>query len=355
MKKYFSILFLIAIAVAVHAEGIEFFKGSWEEALAEAKASEKLIFVDAYTTWCGPCKRMARDVFPKEEVGEFYNENFINMKLDMEKAGDGRNVRRDYGVASFPTLLYIDGDGKLIHKDVGAKQPGAFIGVGRKALKKVDYSAKYKTAYESGDRSYDLMYNYVKALNRSRKPSLKVANEYLRTQKNLSTPENLKFIHEAAVETDSRVFEMMIKNKSAIIKLVGEEAFNNKISQASKNTVKKAIEYKSIDLLKDAQKTIKKYNKEESKAFLIKSDMQYYSGIGDADNYLKSAKKYISSVGDNSKELDKMAMQILSKYNEHNALMQYAESLSQKVTTLDPSILSFFNYSKVLYKNGNKE
>ena len=58
-------------------DGIEFFKGTWEEALAEAKAQDKIIFMDAYAVWCGPCKRMAATVFTDKKVGKFYNENFI--------------------------------------------------------------------------------------------------------------------------------------------------------------------------------------------------------------------------------------------------------------------------------------
>ena len=55
------------------AQGIQFDKGDWQEILAKAKEEDKLIFVDAYAAWCGPCKKMARDVFTKPEVGEFFN------------------------------------------------------------------------------------------------------------------------------------------------------------------------------------------------------------------------------------------------------------------------------------------
>lgn len=65
--------------------GISFEHSSWEDILKKAKEENKLIFIDAYTTWCGPCKMMARNVFTDAEVGTFFNQNFINVKLDMEK------------------------------------------------------------------------------------------------------------------------------------------------------------------------------------------------------------------------------------------------------------------------------
>ncbi|MEL6926093.1 MAG: DUF255 domain-containing protein, partial [Bacteroidota bacterium] len=84
MKKILLTMTAILIAgTSVLADGIEFFDGTWEEALNIAKAEEKVIFVDAFAVWCGPCKRMSNNVFPQKEVGDFFNRNFVNMKIDM--------------------------------------------------------------------------------------------------------------------------------------------------------------------------------------------------------------------------------------------------------------------------------
>ena len=104
MKSLIIILLAIAGISTIQAQGIEFFHGSWDEAIEEAKKQEKIIFVDAYAIWCGPCKRMAKNVFPDEKVGEFYNKHFINMKLDMER-GEGLKFRKKYPVSAFPTLF----------------------------------------------------------------------------------------------------------------------------------------------------------------------------------------------------------------------------------------------------------
>ena len=119
-KKIFRKTFLSALAilflgaVQLTAQGIEFFHGTWDEALAKAKEERKPIFVDAYAVWCGPCKRMAKQVFTDKKVGDFYNASFVNMKLDMEK-GEGLKFRKKYPVSAFPTLYYIDAGGEVLH------------------------------------------------------------------------------------------------------------------------------------------------------------------------------------------------------------------------------------------------
>ena len=60
---------------------------SWKEAIETAKREGKLVFVDFYTDWCGPCKVMARDVFPQKQVGDFFNAKFVCLKLNAEKEG----------------------------------------------------------------------------------------------------------------------------------------------------------------------------------------------------------------------------------------------------------------------------
>lgn len=113
---------------------ITFDKSDWKTLLTKAKNENKLIFVDAFTEWCRPCIQMAKDVFTLDNVADFYNENFINVSMDMEK-GEGPELVKKYKVQAYPTFLYINGEGKLIHRDAGYKEAPEFIKAGRSALK----------------------------------------------------------------------------------------------------------------------------------------------------------------------------------------------------------------------------
>lgn len=105
--KSFIIFFFVCFYLLSFSQGIRFFEGNIEQVKAEAASKNKFIFIDCYTTWCGPCKWLAKNVFTNDNIGKFYNQNFINYSLDMEK-GEGKDFAKKYGVHAYPTLLFID-------------------------------------------------------------------------------------------------------------------------------------------------------------------------------------------------------------------------------------------------------
>lgn len=94
---------------------IKFEHGTWAEIKAKAKAENKIIFMDAFTTWCGPCKWMVKNVFTNDTVANYYNSTFVNAKIDME-AGEGKELAIQYSIQSYPSLLYIDSNGEIVHR-----------------------------------------------------------------------------------------------------------------------------------------------------------------------------------------------------------------------------------------------
>ncbi|MFK8044224.1 MAG: thioredoxin family protein [Crocinitomicaceae bacterium] len=116
--------------------GIQFFDGTWEEALVKAKKENKLIFVDAYAVWCGPCKILAKKYFTKENVGKYYNASFINYKMDMEKDKNGPRLSGKWGLRAYPTLYFVNIDESVVHSSVGL--------IDDKALLKIASIAKSK-------------------------------------------------------------------------------------------------------------------------------------------------------------------------------------------------------------------
>lgn len=132
MKKLFGFLLVVGListafvskekqetSKLILKEGIDFQKSSLEDAMKEAKKTGKLIFIDAYTEWCGPCKKMAATSFMDPEVSKLYNSKFINLKIEVEKSADGPIIAQKYSIRAYPSLLYIDGDGKVVKYSVG--------------------------------------------------------------------------------------------------------------------------------------------------------------------------------------------------------------------------------------------
>ena len=119
---------------AFKGAGINFKTMSLEEAMVLSNETGKLIFIDAYTSWCGPCKQMAATTFKDKGVGDFFNENFINLKIEMEKSSDGPGVAKKYRVRAYPTLLIIDGSGTLVKQTVGMQNVSRLMSFAESAL-----------------------------------------------------------------------------------------------------------------------------------------------------------------------------------------------------------------------------
>lgn len=116
----FSLLLFFCSSFADNTKttGIKFFTGTYQQALAEAQKEGKPIFIDAYTTWCGPCRMLAQKTFTDKKVGEFYNEHFINLQVDMEH-GEGPALAAKYKVTHYPTLIIACSDGKRVAFTIG--------------------------------------------------------------------------------------------------------------------------------------------------------------------------------------------------------------------------------------------
>lgn len=118
------------------SEGIAFHKGTWSEALAQAKMENKPIFLDIYASWCGPCKRLKAYTFSDKEVGTYYNQSFINVAYDGEK-GEGISLAQKFGLTSYPSLFFFDSSGKPIAKSEGYHDSDDFLEMGEKVVKSI--------------------------------------------------------------------------------------------------------------------------------------------------------------------------------------------------------------------------
>lgn len=115
--------------------GIKFIEQDWKAAVQEAKANNKLIFLDIYATWCGPCKMLKKNTFTDKAVGEFFNKNFVNLSVDGE-AGVGPQLAQLYQIQAYPTLIVVDATGKPVLYTVGYIDAKTLMDFGQTALKK---------------------------------------------------------------------------------------------------------------------------------------------------------------------------------------------------------------------------
>lgn len=175
MKQKLTILLFALLAVCLEMQAQTGEKGMafepegtlFKDAMAKAKQTNKLVFLDCYTSWCGPCKMMSNTVFPQEKVGAYMNPRFVNIKIDMEK-GEGVELAKRLQISAYPTFIIFNGDGNEIGRFLGGCDADAFI-------KKVEQastdnsSAEMDKRFADGERDPEFLTEYLQMLSKSRK------------------------------------------------------------------------------------------------------------------------------------------------------------------------------------------
>ena len=212
MKKILLSFLLIFICMTWgFAQGIKFETGTWSEMLAKAKTENKLVFVDVYTQWCGPCKNVAKNVFPQQKLGDVYNEQFINFQIDAESP-EGKEFVKQYPVPGYPTFFYINGEGVVINKAVGGMDVDGFLQEAKMISVYARYGGREKMmeAIKNGTATEDMYRDYYLSANKKEKP--KAVNLYLMHM----SSEKLMDVNNKLIE------EMSLYDKDLMIRLIDE-------------------------------------------------------------------------------------------------------------------------------------
>ena len=166
MKKILMICVaaLCCLQMSAWGQGVDFQDLTFQQALDKAKAEGKLVFMDCYTSWCGPCKHMTENVFPMAVMGEYFNKTFVNVKFDMEK-GEGITLRRKFGVNSFPTFFILRPDGTVQHRIAGARPQERFLEAAKRGANEETSLAYLQKLYNEGKATPEQTEAYRTALS----------------------------------------------------------------------------------------------------------------------------------------------------------------------------------------------
>lgn len=348
------ILFAFAILIGTSSsaqEGIVFSDGTWFQLLEKAKKEDKVIFMDAYTTWCGPCKKMARETFTQKSVGEFYNTNFINVKMDMEK-GEGIQLAREYKVRAYPSLLFIDGDGKLVHRSVGFHNRDQFLELGSTAADPSRRISALDARYENGDRDPDFLYKY--AMTKYDAMDLmyeEVADAYMKTQTDWMTENNMNFIFRFANSSDSKLFGYMIENRSLFEKQFGERAMAGKIQNLISQELSMA---EGGDVLGKAKNVFSKVYPDKADFMYSQFKVAYYGQMNDWDNFAKAAvDHYDNYTAKSADELNNVAWTFYEEI-ENKKQLKCAVNWSKEAVKMENNYYNNDTLAALYYKLGKK-
>ncbi|TRX60177.1 thioredoxin family protein [Fulvivirga sp. M361] len=290
------ILVFILISTFGFTQGIEFCGGSWEEIKALAKKENKLIFFDAYTSWCGPCKWMDKNTFLDKETGEFYNKNVIPFKQDMEK-GEGPMLSKKFRITQYPTYLFIDKNEKVVHKGSGAKGPKAFIAFAKQAIDPTMRLEGLKVQYKEGNRTPEFIRRYLFALRDASEPRKEIIDWYFNytTDEELLTAENFELIKKMAGNPLHPKFVFLEKNRVNYEKLVGAEEVEKTLYDAYNTLLVMAMYSDDVDRWEKAKMRTHKSGFEDAGKLVTRVSIYYHARNKNWDNYVTTINDYINN------------------------------------------------------------
>ncbi|MDQ1770646.1 DUF255 domain-containing protein [Labilibaculum sp. A4] len=178
MKNILLVILLFCSSLLFSQEGVKIESITFKEALVKAEQQKKLVLIDGYTSWCGPCKWMKKQ-FKSAEAGLFFNKHFVFLEFDMEKEGKTLDEKYKKEITAYPTFLIIRPDGEIQHKVVGADTLSIFINMVKRGLTKETSLDYLEQNYRQGKLSKKQMLDYINALTdaSSKKEVAEVANQ----------------------------------------------------------------------------------------------------------------------------------------------------------------------------------
>jgi thioredoxin-related protein len=329
------------------SDGIKFFHGSIEELFSEAKKQNKLVFIDVYTVWCGPCKLLQKKTFPEKKCGDYFNEHFVSYKLDAEddEIVGGEAFVKTHKISAYPTLLFLDENRKVLAIDGGfqtvdeliATAKDVIAGTGFKVEKQIKAMQEKFEQGESTAKDINKYIDYLKS-NKDRMSSIIAM---------LKAPVTLTSTYKEKVLTNDEYLNTL--SKSAMISVSSMDDINSVYWFIIKNKV--FLEKKNFKI-EDIRTPGKKIDIDD---FLVKSDIRFLNHhyVGEVKITDKKreplAKKHVNAYFKTSGALDEIAM------NNSQTIIYYflKENRSADIVKVLEKMLEFHENKKADYERMN--
>jgi len=334
-------------------QGVNFSQQDWNQVVATAAKQNKIIFLDAYTDWCKPCKQMDKDVFPQKLVGDFYNENFINVKMNMEK-GIGKELREKYDIFFYPTFLFITSDGTLVHRKAGYQSAPKLLNLGKTAVDPEKRLSAFDTRYANGDRDPKFLMKYTNIKKAAMDGTHDdIALEYLKTQEDWNTKRNLIFIYRNVNDTDSELFDYIVKNKSVFEKEFGAPKVAGKIENLIYQKIYDADGNADLEALDKS--FAKVYPPEQAAQSSARFRLNYFLEKKSSEKYADTAIKYYDKYPPRDpSELTDVAFNFYELDVSNKKHLKKAVKWTKGAIKTDPSYLNYESLAGLYYRLGKK-
>jgi thioredoxin-related protein len=367
----FLLLPLLSIA---QDKGVRFdHESSWSAIQARAKAENKYIFMDCFTTWCGPCRFMTTTIFPQEESGNYFNDKFINVKVQLDTSAkddahvrswyaDAHNIMAKYDIRAFPTYLVFTPDGQVLHRAVGATQTAAmFI---KNIQPAFDTSAAFYpqlAQFQAGRRDSSFLRKLAEQASEvyDLKDGHEIADAYFAGQSDLFTPGTLNFLITYTQSINDTGFSILCDHADKVDHVLGTGVAEQRVSfllmRAYLGPATKAANGREPDW-KAMQKTMSEKYPAYAAEVTSKSKVSYYQQHKDWPHFQGAVIAYMQQYGAQAtaEELNDYAWTVFQNCPDMTCVAD-ALDWSKRSFKDAPNPAFMDTYANILYKMGKKD
>jgi thiol-disulfide isomerase/thioredoxin len=370
-----TIVIFFSFRVSAQDLGIHFEQGlSWSQIKSKAQKQHKFIFVDCYASWCAPCKYMAQNIFPQKQSGDALNLNFISVEFQLDSTSkdsdliknrysDAKMILIKYKIQAYPTFLFFNPMGELVHRSIGAMTVSDFVKCTKDAMDSSRQFISLMNKYRLGNRDTILLENLAKETRANGNEQLadSVFKDWFLRVKWYFTDERLKMIAQITKSPSDPGFKIFLKNEERVNKIVGkdfaESIVSNIIIQNDSDIIKLFSDSTKIpNWTKIGLDIDDKFGKKYSRYIVTWIKIPYYKRKENWNLYGKVLANYVREYGDELSfpDLNNYAWEIfeycVDSVNLKIGLAAAGHALLLSGTT-PPTILD--TYANLLYKLGN--
>ena len=358
MPKFLLIaLSLIYQNLSAQHSKINFLEIPLDQALEQAVTEKKLLLLDTYTDWCTPCKVLDA-TFEEMDVAKFFNENFVNVKVDLDK-GSNKYISNKYGIVFLPTLLILDQYGKVIAKAENLLEKDELINFGHDAIKgngglsnvdlnptpfstlrnsesnnDIDPNSKEEIIYVYDSRAssgrphimYHEAYLHLQLMDGKHHA---VVKKYLSTQNDWSSTKNVRFIFDFMHDVHSKQFEYFINNRKRFEDVIGKEDVDKSLSIIVNQRLERGFPQPTL------QEARKLFGMLDSQSAEQRAYNYYLNRLIEHENdeeYIEVAKKYIEEINPYDHQIIyQMVKRLLSRSNAIEVANKCIDLMNQAI------------------------
>lgn len=357
MKTFFSAGLIAVSALLYSQQSIRFESGRFEDILAKAKSENKLVFLDAYASWCGPCKLMEKNVFTDKAVQSYYDMNFINARIDMEK-GEGPSLASRYQVASYPSFLYLNGSGEVVFRSMGYLPANDFLAMGKQANNPLNRNGGIKEQFAKGESDAEFLKNAVKMYANTDREFARAASERYFVQKKSAaySQEEVSMLIYFLQSVKDPNYKVFVRDKAEITKVLPVNLYdqiNNQLKMAEVAEKSVNTGTKTVNDQLYMSGALQFLPEDEARDALNQFKLRYYAASDNFAKYQETALLYYKDGdGFSGQELGQPAFLFAEKSTDAAALKQ-ALQWAVKINEQGETLQSAYILAKLQMKTGD--